>query len=164
MAAKRRKPRKLTRKQSAAKLRIARRRAEVARLKVAGYSFRAIAERLGCNVATAYSDYTAILDELNRDAQETVEQKRDSQYEEVALIKQKLTPLLDDDDRAIGAAGALLKAHERVAKLFGLDAPDKFDHSGSLGVVSLEELDAMRRASEANEIPLGSPEDAKTSG
>lgn len=101
------------------------RQIEALSLRRRGLSYRAIAEKLGVNVRTAFKD---VNDELKRLAAE-----RDTDLvaeREIDLVR--IDRILERLDTWIEAGSpvsvtAYLKAMERRAKLLGLDAPTKQD-------------------------------------
>lgn len=127
------KRRKRSPKQVAKAIAIEKRRARAIKLKLEGHGYRAVAAKLGVSVETAYSDVQAVLDETRRGARNDAEQERRLQLERLDVLVQKLTPLLDDEDKAARAAEVLKGVEERRAKLLGLDSPNKFEHSGPDG-------------------------------
>lgn len=102
------------------RLEVEERRAEALELRVAGYSYRAIAERLGCSVSTAHGLVDAALREVPAPG---VERLRQVQGEQIDLVIRSLWPhVLKGSARH---AEVLIRALERQAKLLGLDAPQE---------------------------------------
>lgn len=98
-----------------------------------GLTYREIGERMGTSEATAFRHVKAILDRTKAEADEVVAQSRQLSLERLDRMIEKLTPLLDDEKRACRAAETIAKLEERRAKLLGLDAPAKNEHSGPDG-------------------------------
>ncbi len=111
---------------------------EVMALKGRGWSFRDIALHLGITHQSVHEMYWTERRHLKAEsveASEDIDAKRDSQAERMEAIIKAWLPLAtgtekDEDGLAIlnkDAAAIVLKADERLSKLYGLDAPTKTD-------------------------------------
>jgi len=117
-------------------------RAETAlSLRVSGMSLERIAERLGVDVSTVSRDLAAALKSLAEETKDKTEEFRAltlAQCDEIfaALWPKRSTP---------AGAEKLVKVLERRAKLLGLDAPKRNEHTGKDGgpLIGLGDLLAM---------------------
>ncbi len=110
--------------------RIAVRRASAFRLRVAGKSYRAIADQLGVSVHTAWDDVAAELNELRDQTHEDVTAVREMEIERCDQLWTWLRPRLErGDPQAVASA---IKVMDRRSKLLGLDASTKIDLGGKL--------------------------------
>lgn len=131
------------------------------RMRTEGKTVRAIAEELGVSEQTISTDIKAVREALRRDAVELAEEERDIMAGQCRQIIAKFAPvvldgevaiMLDRDGRPLlnadrieaisKAAAVILKAQERLAKLFGLDAPERVVADVTGRVVQDEELAA----------------------
>ena len=94
-------------------------------LRVAGYSFDQIAERLGISYATAYADVSAALAKAAESTKEKTAELRELGVARCERIVAELMPQASSPK----AAEVILKAEGRRAKLLGLDAPQRIEHS-----------------------------------
>lgn len=138
------------------------RRAEAWKLRVAGKSYRAIAAQLAkdveggkYDVRQAFTDVKAMMDRLQEETSESVRHQRSISLTRIDRAIEKVMPLIDtaeaDAPLALEAMDRLDKLEKRRAALLGMDAPKKMEHSGSLGVASLDDIAAMRKAAEEND-------------
>lgn len=105
--------------------RAALRRSTCFELRRAGWSYRAIGDKLGINPAQAYRYVRSALDEINARANEAVEEMRALELQRLDRLQSGLwTSAAGGDPKA---AAVVLKVFERRAKLLGLDAPEKRD-------------------------------------
>ncbi len=122
------------------------RRAEVVRLRINGYVYRDIAKELGINEATAYGDYSAVMERTRAVANATADDERRVSLGRIERAMRVLMPMVDAGD--LDAMDRLDRLEKRRSALLGLDAPSKIE--GVVAGVTLDELDEMRRAAEAN--------------
>lgn len=100
------------------------------RLRVQGFSFSDIADRLGYNSTQAA--YDAVKRALDRTEREPADALRTLESERLDQLWQRAYLLALNGDLA--AAATAMKIMERRAKLLGLDAPAKTELSGANGV------------------------------
>lgn len=147
-----------------------RRRKEMLDLRVQGYSLRAIGEKLGMHHSTVAEAIAAELDALTR---EPAEQLRTVELERMDAMLVALWPKVAGGDA--NTIDTALRVMQRRAKLLGLDAPSKQEHTGKDGAelfgkdtrtMSLAEMQAemLKHAQEAmattgNRLPDRDPED-----
>jgi hypothetical protein len=115
-----------------------------AELRNRGFSYRQIAEHLGCAVSTAFDRVARAIDDIPRESTQMlrdIEAAKLDERERITLgILGKKSPkvsasghvvrqivdgqwvTVEDDDVKLRALGVLMKISERRAKLFGLDA------------------------------------------
>ena len=102
---------------------------QVLDLRLKGLSLRAIGKRLGVCHATAYKAMSRVLAKLEAASAEKAEELRRIETERLDLMLEALLPKATNKRNPNGAAAdRVLKIMERRAKLWGLDAPKKFDH------------------------------------
>lgn len=144
------------------------RRIRALELRKSGYSYRTIADTLEVNVSTAYKDVQASLQVL-RDLE--VQQAEDVRGIEIERMDRLLLAVwdraMDGDERSVRSALSIM---ERRAKLLGLDAPAKSEHTGEVTFVELARSMADQAAAlaeahfppDVSPSPLA-PEDPDTS-
>jgi hypothetical protein len=98
-------------------------------LRAGGASFRQIGDALGVSKVRAFRIVRAALDELVKHCQDTAERVR--QLELHRLDRYRLA--LDSRKSDPRAVDTLIRISERVAKLHGLDAPQRIEASGPNG-------------------------------
>jgi hypothetical protein len=98
-------------------------------LRAAGASFRQIGEALSVSKPRAFRIVRKALDELVQHCQETAERVRQLELYRMDRIRLSLDPKKGDPR----VADTLIRISERVAKLHGLDAPQRIEASGPGG-------------------------------
>lgn len=109
-------------------------------LKLSGWSYRAIGEKLSISHVQAYDDVKNAIKELNETKLETAEQYRSVELERLDMLTKALEPMAAVGN--IGSVSAYIRVMEQRAKLLGLYAPEKKEYSGEL---DLGVSDAKRR-------------------
>jgi len=104
---------------------------EALNLRKAGLSYSEIAART--NYKTAQTAWRAVESALNRTIREPAEDVRTLELERLDRLQLGAWP--DASRGHLGAIDRVLRIMERRAKLLGLDAPDKQQHSGDLRIV-----------------------------
>ncbi|HEY6266205.1 MAG TPA: hypothetical protein VIW93_15505 [Candidatus Acidoferrum sp.] len=117
-------------------------------LRAAGASFSQIGRHLSVSKPRAFRIVRTALDELVEHCRETAERVRQLELYRLDLLRLALDPKKGDPR----VADTLIRISERVAKLHGLDAPQKIEQTGSNEAVgpdysklTLEELLALER-------------------
>jgi DNA-binding CsgD family transcriptional regulator len=111
---------------------IAERRVRAFGLRKAGASYRQIAQQLGVSLNTAWADVNAELLEYRDQVKADVAEVRDMELQRCDEMILGLWPhVRKGDAKSVFAA---VKVMERRAKLLGIDAPTKQEHSGNLTV------------------------------
>ena len=95
-------------------------------LRAAGASFRQIGEALSVSKPRAFRIVRKALDELVEHCHETAERVRQLELYRMDRIRLALDPKKSDPR----VADSLIRISERVAKLHGLDAPQRIEASG----------------------------------
>ncbi|WP_298207514.1 helix-turn-helix domain-containing protein [Ferrimicrobium sp.] len=99
---------------------VAKRRAQALELRISGMSYRAIADAMQCADSTAYELVQSALREIPAQNVEILRTEHDAM---IRMLFSKLMPRIDKGEpRAIEVGVKLL---ERLAKLWGLDAPTR---------------------------------------
>ena len=98
-------------------------------LRAAGASFRQIGEALSVSKPRAFRIVRKALDELVQRCQDTAERVRQLELYRLDRIRLSLDPKKGDPR----VADTLIRISERVAKLHGLDAPQRIEASGPNG-------------------------------
>jgi len=98
-------------------------------LRAAGASFRQIGEALSVSKPRAFRIVRKALDELVQHCQDTAERVRQLELYRLDRIRLALDPKKSDPR----VADTLIRISERVAKLHGLDAPQRIEASGPNG-------------------------------
>ena len=138
----------------------AKRRQIALNLRYAGAGYRAIGQQLGVSHVQAFRDVQQAIDELNANGRKLAERVRDLELERLDRLTLALWPKArTGDDRAIRSLVALM---ERRARLLGLDAAQKYEHSGHLDLGPVRErlaglLVALTTARDTGTLP-GPPE------
>lgn len=100
---------------------ILQRRLEALDLRKRGHSYRAIADKLGVSVQTAYNDVMKELEALAQQNLDKAAELRALELERLDMLLKGLEPMASVGNP--GAVNSYLKCMERRAKLLGLDAP-----------------------------------------
>lgn len=106
-------------------------RAKVWALRLQGHAVRAIAQQLGCGVATAMRAINSTLDELQAARHEAAREAIALGLERLDSALVAVTPLVQQGD--LEAVDRLVKIEARRAKMLGVDAPDRTEVSGPEG-------------------------------
>jgi hypothetical protein len=126
---------------------IEQRRYQAFQLKVDGLALHEIAKRLGCSVGTISEDLWAVREELAENTQRLAAREREISLARIEDAISGVMPRVRKGDP--DAILSLDRMEKRRAALLGLDAPTKQEVHLS-GSVSLDEIDDMRAAAEAN--------------
>lgn len=106
-------------------------------LRIAGTEYRAIAAQLGVSLSTAHGlvhTEMARVAELNRGK---AEELREIELAKLDAIERDMRPRSERGDA--NAAGVLVRVSVQRAKLCGLEAPTKIEHTGSVDVAALSQ-------------------------
>jgi hypothetical protein len=134
---------------------IAERRVRAFGLRKAGASYRQIAQQLSVSLNTAWADVTAELLELREQTKADAQEVRDLELQRCDEMILGLWPAVrKGDPRSVLAAA---KVMERRAKLLGLDAPTKQEHSGNLTLDHLVARESLASRIAGLAARLGSP-------
>ena len=118
-------------KTAAPAMEAAARREEAVRLRLAGYSYAQIGERLGVTKQAAHTYVSSSLADLRAATAEAAEDVREM---ELARLDAMLVPMLEAAEAGQQTAvDRVLRIQERRAKLLGLDAPTKSEVGGPGG-------------------------------
>lgn len=115
---------------ASAKAKLQERREQVAALALVGATQRQIAERLGVSVGTINRDLTVVKDDWRNQAQSHIMELVGREAASLDRLERDLWRdfvSTDDIGERVKVAGAILRAKDRRAKLFGLDAPDRIE-------------------------------------
>lgn len=127
-------------KKAAQKGAILKRQLEALDLRMRGFSFRAIGEKLEVTHVTAYNDVMAELARLAKERDGKVEELRQLELERLDMLLKGLEPMARTGNP--GAVNSYIKVMERRAKYLGLDAPEKHEYK-DLTKLSDDELLAL---------------------
>jgi hypothetical protein len=129
---------------------------EVFRLRMAGASFREIAAEVGVSTTYAFKLYRDELDARAAEAGELADRERIILSERLEAVILAHWGNLHDPQ----SAKVVLAALDRKAKLFGLDAPTKVEHSGSVEHSHESEAERTQRliAETAEQVAAMTPE------
>jgi AcrR family transcriptional regulator len=118
-------------KVAAVELAIERRRADVTRLRLSGWSMRDIAAHLGVSLGTIHGDLTAVFERTADRADDHVRRERETSLARIDAMTKGLWPKASTGDHE--AVNSVRKLEERRAKLEGLDAASRHEVSGPDG-------------------------------
>jgi hypothetical protein len=110
---------------------IAARRVDALTYRLAGASYRKIAKQLGVSVETAWSDVQSELRALRSIAVQDAEELRELEMQRLDQWALYLAPAAQTGDAR--AIATLVRIQERRAKLLGIDAPTRNEHTGKNG-------------------------------
>lgn len=105
---------------------IAERRAKAHSLRLEGCAFREVGERLGISEAQAYKDFQFVHQKTISEANESAEESRQLQLEQLDIAIRGLMPKVRDGNPR--AAEVMAKLQQEKAKLLGTYAPEKRTH------------------------------------
>jgi predicted DNA-binding protein (UPF0251 family) len=121
-----------------AKLTAAERRVESLRLRKKGFSYFEIGRRLGVSSRTAHRDVKKHLDEIAQTCTEEAEEVRCIELQRLdELYVIAWSKIKAGSETAIDRC---LRIQERRAKLLGLDAAMRVEHSGAVGVTIIDDI------------------------
>ena len=122
----------------------AERRVKVLEMRKAGFTFRQIGGQLDINEAQAYRDLARILSDILELARPDAVALRTLELERLDDLQKTLWRQAKAGN--LGATDRLLRIMERRARLLGLDAPTKEEHSGPGGgpIVIANAMDLSR--------------------
>jgi hypothetical protein len=107
------------------------RRQKALELRIAGARYRQIGQQLGVSHVQAFRDIEAALDELATQQTEQAGRLRQIELERLEKATLGLWPKIrTGDDKAVRAMVAVM---DRRARLLGLDAPTRTEHTGKDG-------------------------------
>lgn len=112
---------------SGRQLEIAARREEVARLRLAGWTFRRLIDEKGYDKTTLSRDWQAVGEQFRAKAVEEYGEYREIQLQRLEGLLEKLYPDVDRPGIKLGTVDRVLAILDREAKLLGLDAPKRQD-------------------------------------
>ena len=107
-------------------------------LRKAGLSYRQIGEEMGVSYNTAFRDVRQALEALLEVEHDKADEVRRIELQRLDELWRGLWPDATDGDPA--AVRAALSLMERRAKLLGLDAPAKTEHSGNVSFIELASM------------------------
>jgi predicted transcriptional regulator len=102
----------------------------------AGRSYQSIADELGLAVSTVYNAVGKALEEIVREPAERVrgqEVKRLDRMIEALWARAQTFASEDAAELQLKTIDRVIKIQERRAKMLGLDAPERVEHSGDVG-------------------------------
>lgn len=100
-------------------------------LRKAGWAFHEIGVRLGISTTQAFRDVSTQLKQLAALALDNANELRQLELERLDMLIQGLEPMARVGNP--GAVNSYLRVMERRAKLLGLDAPVRQEHTGADG-------------------------------
>lgn len=106
----------------------AQRQQQALELSLRGYSSRRIGEALGVSHTRAQQYLRAALEDSAKRTAELGDTLRDRERERLEAVIDSLWNYRDDP----AAANAIRSCGQQIAKLYGLEAPQRLEHSGSL--------------------------------
>lgn len=125
------KRRKRTPKRVSAELAIEKRREQVAKFRLAGWSTREIAAHLKCSIGTVSSDEKAVFERVREKTDSTVQRAKAISLARLDQITKGVWDGALTGD--IDAGNLVLKIEKRRADLLGLDAPARQELTGRDG-------------------------------
>jgi hypothetical protein len=100
-------------------------------LRKAGFTYRAIGDKLGVDHTTVYKDIQHELQRLAEQQRDSADELRQLELERLDMLLKGLEPMASVGNP--GAVNSYLKVMERRAKLLGLDAPVRQEVTGADG-------------------------------
>lgn len=97
-------------------------------LRIEGMTYAQIGEELGISMQAAHQSIKASLERVAADRRDLSRLVLDLELERTEFVLRSLATRVEAGDH--NAANSYLRALERRAKLLGIDAPDKHEHSG----------------------------------
>jgi hypothetical protein len=155
------------RRERARTLTIEERRAEVARLAKMAWTETRIAAELGCSQPTVCRDLKMILAELAENRIEDAAQARELAREKLSTAEAACMSILvhseeGDPELALKATDRLVKIQERLARMYGIDAPERVENTISGGSELTPEAIASATARVFGELAhAGTGDDAR---
>ncbi len=119
-------------KSQAQDINIAQRQGQALELRASGASLRQIAERLGVSHEQIRLDIQAALSEAIKENVNNAETLRTMEVHRLDNMLLRIQPLINAGD--LKAIDRGLRISEQRAKLLGLYAPQKIDHSGEVAI------------------------------
>ena len=107
-------------------------------LRKQGMTYTQIGEKLGCNRSTACRYVLSELENLADKCREEAVHVRDLELQRLDALYLKAWEAVEEGD--LPSIDRCLRVQERRAKLLGLDAAEKVEHSGDL-VINLRSVD-----------------------
>jgi len=126
-------------KTSARRVLAEQRRARAIELRLSGYTYKQIAERLEVTPAAAHKMVKTAMERDRERTRKGVEMLREIERQRLERMILSLTPAALDGD--ISAAREIRQLSESLRKLLGLDAPAKSEETGTLIVRIVDETD-----------------------
>ena len=140
------------------RLTVAQRRNNVVEDVVAGYSYRATAERNHISKSQVARDVQSQLQALSKEHPESL-QLRQLMWERLEAQYQRAHDhLTQNPDEAKSMGELMVRIVDRECKLFGLDSPQKVEHSTPEGVgieVTFKKADVRDDTDDTNDDPDG---------
>lgn len=128
------------RKNRPVNIRAAERRIRAVELRREGKTFVEIATALGISRTRAFQLVTEAIDETNDLLVTETKKLRQRQQDRIAALVKALWKKATKDGQ-VGAVDRVIKLLEREARLAGLDAAEKFEHSGpDGGPITIDEI------------------------
>ena len=122
-------------KSSVRRIRTTEKTLEALELRKRGMNYTQIGKKLGCNRSTACRYVLSELENLADKCREEAAQVRDLELQRLDALYLKAWEAVEEGD--LPAIDRCLRVQERRAKLLGLDAAEKIEHSGTLSWVEL---------------------------
>jgi DNA-binding Lrp family transcriptional regulator len=102
----------------------------------AGRSYQSIADELGLSKPTVYEAIGRALEDLVREPAERVRGQEVKRLDAMLEALWQQARVCDDREIQLKTIDRVIKIQERRAKLLGLDAPERVEHSGDIGDAS----------------------------
>ena len=121
-------------------------------LRKSGASYRAIARELGYSYDTAHKDVQHVFRTLIERTTESAEQARKIDTERLDTMLLALASKIRDGN--VAAIGQAIQILARRAKMYGYDAPEKVEMSGSMEVVQVFQQAQLSLAKKLADLPI----------